>query len=167
VVKLLGPLHKTDAGGVRLGLPDGEAVVAAVRALLPLLPLGAGCVIQPMMTGVEVLAGALRDPVLGPFVVLAPGGVHAELYGERAMRPAPIGPAEAEVMVDETPALAALLAGYRGGPGADRAALVDTLVRVGGLAAALGARLGEIDLNPLIVGPAGASAVDVRVILAE
>jgi acyl-CoA synthetase (NDP forming) len=164
VVKLLGPLHKTDAGGVRLGLPDGEAVVAAVRALLP---RGSGCAIQPMVAGVEVLAGALRDPALGPFVVLAPGGVHAELYGERAMRPAPIGPAEAEAMVDETPALAALLAGYRGGPGADRAALVEALVRVGGLAAALGARLGEIDVNPLIVGPAGASAVDVRVILAE
>jgi acyl-CoA synthetase (NDP forming) len=164
VVKLLGPVHKTDAGGVRLGLPDEEAVVAAVRALLP---RGSGCAIQPMVTGVEVLAGALRDPGLGPFVVLAPGGVHAELYGERTMRPAPIGLAEAEAMVDETPALAALLAGYRGGPGADRAALVEALVRVGGLAVALGARLGEIDLNPLIVGPAGASAVDVRVILAE
>jgi acetyltransferase len=164
VVKLCGPLHKTEADGVRLDLPDGEAVLAAVRALLP---RGSGCVIQPMVAGVEVLAGAVRDPALGPFVVLAPGGVRAELYGERAMRPAPIGPAEAEAMLDDTPALAALLGGYRGSPAADRAALVETLVRLGGLAAALGARLGEIDLNPLIVGTVGASAVDVRVILAE
>jgi acetyltransferase len=164
VVKLCGPLHKTEADGVRLDLPDGEAVLAAVRALLP---RGSGCVIQPMVAGVEVLAGAVRDPALGPFVVLAPGGVRAELYGERAMRPAPIGPAEAEAMLDDTPALAALLGGYRDSPAADRAALVETLVRLGGLAAALGARLGEIDLNPLIVGTVGASAVDVRVILAE
>jgi hypothetical protein len=83
------------------------------------------------------------------------------------MRPAPLGPADATAMLEETPALAALLGGYRGGPAADRAALVEALVRLGGLAAALGARLGEIDLNPLIVGPAGACAVDVRVILAE
>jgi acyl-CoA synthetase (NDP forming) len=164
VVKLLGPLHKTEADGVRLGLRDGEEVVAAVCALLP---RGTACVIQPMVTGVEVLAGALRDPALGPFVVLAAGGVHAELYRERAMRPAPLGPADATAMLEETPALAALLGGYRGGPAADRAALVEALVRLGGLAAALGARLGEIDLNPLIVGPAGACAVDVRVILAE
>jgi acyl-CoA synthetase (NDP forming) len=164
VVKLLGPLHKTEADGVRLGLDSEAAVLAAVRALLP---RGSGCVIQPMVTGVEVLAGAVRDPALGPFVVLAPGGVRAELYRERAMRPAPIGPAEAEAMLDETPALAALLDGHRGSPAADRAALVEALVRLGALAAALGARLGEIDLNPLIVGPAGACAVDVRVILSE
>jgi acetyltransferase len=164
VVKLLGPLHKTEADGVRLGLDDGEAVLAAVRALLP---RGSGCVIQPMVRGVEVLAGAVRDPALGPFVVMAPGGVRAELYRERAMRPAPIGRAEAEAMLDETPALAALLAGHRGDSGGDREALVEALVRLGGLAAALGARLGEIDLNPLIVGPAGAFAVDVRVILSE
>jgi hypothetical protein len=119
------------------------------------------------VVGVEVLAGALRDPALGPFVVLGPGGVGAELYRERVMRPAPIDRAEAEAMLDETPALAALLDGHRGRPAADRAALVEALVRLGGLAAALGARLGEIDLNPLIVGPSGASAVDVRVILAE
>jgi glutathione synthase/RimK-type ligase-like ATP-grasp enzyme len=164
VVKLLGPLHKTEADGVRLGLDSEAAVLAAVRALLP---RGSGCVIQPMVTGVEVLAGAVRDPALGPFVVLAPGGVRAELYRERAMRPAPIDPAEAEAMLAETPALAALLDGHRGSPAADRAALVEALVRLGALAAALGARLGEIDLNPLIVGPAGTCAVDVRVILAE
>jgi acyl-CoA synthetase (NDP forming) len=163
-VKLLGPLHKTEVDGVRLGLDGAEAVVAAVRALLP---RGSGCAIQPMVTGVEVLAGAVRDPALGPFVVLAPGGIQAELYRERAMRPAPIGPAEAEAMLVETPGLAALLGGHRGTPAADRAALVEALVRLGGLAAALGPRLAEIDLNPLIVGPAGACAVDVRVILAD
>jgi hypothetical protein len=118
-----------------------------------------------MLEGVEALVGALRDPVLGPFVVLAPGGVHAELYGERAMRPAPVTPAEAEAMLAETPALAALVAGYRDRPAAAGAALMDAVVRVGALAAALGSRLAELDLNPLIVGPEDAVVVDARIIL--
>lgn len=164
-VKLLGPLHKTEAGGVRLGLADPEAVLGAVRGLLP---RGEGCLIQPMLDGLEVLVGALRDPTLGPFVLLAPGGVHAELYQERALRPAPLSRADAEAMLAETPGLAALLDGYRGGPPADRDALLETVVRVAALAVALGPRLGELDLNPVIVGPpgAGAAVVDARVVLA-
>lgn len=162
VVKLLGPLHKTEAGGVRLGLRDAEAVLNAVRELLP---RGDGCLIQPMLDGVEVLVGALRDPVLGPFVVLAPGGVHAELYGERAMRPAPLSPVDAEAMLAETPALAALLAGYRGRAPGDRRALLEVVVRSSELAAGLGPRLVEIDLNPVMVGRGGATTVDARIIL--
>jgi acetyltransferase len=120
-----------------------------------------------MLEGLEVLVGAIRDPVLGPFVVVAPGGIDAELYGERAMRPAPVGPAAAAAMIEELPALSARLGGYRGGPPADRPALVDAVVRVAGLAAALGPRLAEVDLNPVIVGRpgAGATAVDWRVFL--
>ncbi|MBI4013450.1 MAG: acetate--CoA ligase family protein [Candidatus Rokubacteria bacterium] len=167
VVKLLGPVHKTEVGAVRLGLRDADALLAAVRELLP---RGAGdgpCLVQPMLEGLEVLVGAIRDPVLGPFVVVAPGGIDAELYGERAMRPAPVGPAAAAAMIEELPALSARLGGYRGGPPADRPALVDAVVRVAGLAAALGPRLAEVDLNPVIVGRpgAGATAVDWRVFL--
>lgn len=165
VVKLLGPLHKTEAGGVRVGLRGAEAVLAAVRELLPRGVKDGRCLIQPMLDGVEVLVGAVRDPVLGPFVVLAPGGVHAELYGARAMCPAPVTPADAEAMLAETPALAALVAGYRGRPAADHAALLDAVVRVGALAAALGPRLAELDLNPLVVGREGATVVDARILL--
>lgn len=165
-VKLLGPVHKTDGGGVRLGVPDAEGVLAAVRDLAP---RGEGCLIQPMIRGVEALVGALRDVALGNFVVVAPGGVRAELYRERAMRPAPVNPAEADDMLAETPALGALLAGYRGEAAADRAALADTVVRLSEVAAALGPRLGEIDLNPVIAGPegAGTTVVDARVVLAS
>ena len=83
------------------------------------------------------------------------------------MRPAPVAPAEAEAMLAETPALAVLIAGYRGRPAADRRALLATVVRVGALAAALGPRLVELDLNPVIVGTAGAAVIDARIILAE
>jgi acetyltransferase len=162
VVKLLGPLHKTEAGGVRLGLPDAAAVLTAVRELLP---RGEACVIQPMLDGVEVLVGALRDPVLGPFVILAPGGIHADLYGERAMRPAPLSRLDAEAMLAETPALAALLAGYRGRAPGDRGALLEIMICLSELAAGLGPRLAEIDLNPVMVGRAGATTADARIIL--
>jgi len=165
-VKLLGPLHKSEAGGVRLGLGDIGAVLRAVRELAP---CGEGCLIQPMLEGVEVLVGALRDPALGPFVVVAPGGVAAELYGERAVRPAPVGRGEAEAMTVECRALSRLLEGHRGRPPADRRALAETIARASALAAALESALVEFDLNPVMVGPegAGAKVVDARIILRE
>lgn len=83
------------------------------------------------------------------------------------MRPAPVSIADAGAMLDETPGLAALLAGHRGRPGSDRAALLDVVTRLGAVAAALGPRLAEIDLNPVIVGRHGATAVDARVIVSR
>jgi len=166
VVKLLGPLHKTESGGVRLGLSDPGTVVAAVRELAP---RGEGCLIQPLLVGAEVLVGAVRDPALGPFLVVAPGGIRAELYGRRAMRPAPVTPGAAEAMLAEVTALDAELRGFRGGPAGDRRALADLVARVSLLVADLGPRLVELDLNPVVVGPEGAGAVvvDARIVLAE
>jgi ATP-grasp domain len=163
-VKVLGPLHRTDVGGVRLGIRAHEDLVAAVRALWP---LGEACLVQPMVEGVEVLVGALRDPELGAFVLVAPGGVAAELYGERALAPAPCDADTAERLIQECRALDAILRGHRGAPLADRASLVETITRAGVLAAALGPRLAALDLNPVIVGPAGtgATVVDARIVL--
>jgi succinyl-CoA synthetase beta subunit len=139
----------------------------ALAAVQDLLPGGEGCLIQPMVRGVEVLVGAVRDEALGNFVVLAPGGIQAELYRERAMRPAPVRVDQAAEMVAETAALAALLAGHRGRAPADSRALVELIARLSEVAAALGPRLGEIDLNPVIVGPSGTGVlvVDARVAL--
>jgi hypothetical protein len=161
---VLGPLHRTDVGGVRLGVTTPENLVAAVRTLRP---LGEACLVQPTVEGVEVLVGALRDAELGPFVMVAPGGVRAELYGERALAPAPCDEAAAEGLIRECRALDALLGGYRGSLPADRPALVTTVTRAAALAAGLGPRLAALDLNPVIVGPAGAGAtvVDARIVL--
>jgi hypothetical protein len=163
-VKVLGPPHRTDIGGVRLGVSGVDELVAAVGALAP---LGEACLVQPMVEGVEVLVGAWRDPELGPFVMVGPGGVRAELYGERAIAPAPCDGATAERLVRECPALEALVGGHRGGRAADRGALVETITRAAALAAGLGPRLAALDLNPVIVGAAGAGAtvVDARIVL--
>lgn len=163
-VKVLGPLHRTDIGGVRLGVSTLGELVAAVRELGS---LGEGCLVQSMVEGVEVLVGAWRDPELGPFVMVAPGGVRAELYGERAMAPAPCDGATAERVIRECRALDALLAGHRGGLPGDRAGLVEAIMRAAALAAGLGPRLAALDLNPVIIGAAGAGAtvVDARIVL--
>jgi len=164
VVKALGPLHRTEVGGVRLGVSGLGELLDAVRAVRP---LGEACLIQPMIEGVEVLVGALRDAEFGPLVMLAPGGVQAELYGERALAPAPCDADAAERLIRECRALDALLRGYRGGPAADRASLVETITRAAALAAGLGPRLVALDLNPVIVGPpgVGATVVDARIVL--
>jgi hypothetical protein len=163
-VKILGPLHRTDVGGVRLGVSTAAELVAAVQELGP---LGEACLVQPMVDGVEVLVGALRDPELGPFVLVAPGGVRTELYGERAMAPAPCDEATADALIGECRALEALLGGYRGSSSRDRASLVETVTRTAALAAGLGSRLDALDLNPVIVGAPGegATIVDARIVL--
>jgi acyl-CoA synthetase (NDP forming) len=163
-VKALGVLHRTDVGGVRLGVRTPDELVAAVRAIRP---LGEACLVQPMVEGVEVLVGALRDPELGPFVLVAPGGTRTELYGERALAPAPCDEATADALLRECRALDALLEGYRGGRPADRRALVERVTRAAALAAGLGPRLVALDLNPVIVGAAGTGApiVDARILL--
>ena len=151
-------------GGVRLGVATPEDLVAAVRELRP---LGEACLVQPMIDGVEVLVGALRDPELGSFVLVAPGGVRAELYGERAMAPAPCDEAGADALVRDCRALDATPRRLPGGPPADRKSLVATVARTAALAAALGPRLDALDLNPVIVGAAGGGAtiVDARIVL--
>jgi hypothetical protein len=109
----------------------------------------------------------VRDPELGPFVMVAPGGVRAELYGERAMAPAPCDEGIAEGLIRECRALHALLGGFRGGPSSDHAGLVDTVTRAAALAAGLGPRLAALDLNPVVVGSTGGGAtiVDARIVL--
>lgn len=163
-VKVLGPIHRTEVGGVRLGVPGLRELVAAVRDLRP---LGEACLVQPVVDGIEVLVGAWRDPALGPFVMVAPGGVRAELYGERAVAPAPCDAATAERLIRECRALDALLRGHRDGPPRDRAALVETITRAAAVAAGLESRLAALDLNPVIVGGLGAGAVvvDARIVL--
>jgi acyl-CoA synthetase (NDP forming) len=163
-VKSLGPLHRTDVGGVRLGVATPDELTRAVDELRP---LGEACLVQPMIVGLEVLVGALRDSELGPFVMVAPGGVRAELYGERAMAPAPCDGVTAEQLISECRGLDAMLRGYRGASPVDRASLVDAVVRISVLAAGLGPRLVAVDLNPVIVGHVGggATVVDARILV--
>ena len=154
--------HKTEVGGVAIGLADAAAVGAAwdhvhasVRLHAPQARVQ-GLLVERMAPagGVEVLVGVSRDPVFGPVLTFGLGGIHVELFQDVARRLLPLSRAEAERMVRE-PRSFALLDGARGRPKADVAALVALLVAVSDFVAAQGDRIDEIDLNPVWVGPAG------------
>ena len=157
VVKTATPgAHKTDVGGVALDLRDETAVrVAADR-------IGPPVIVQPFLRGgTELLAGVVQDLVFGPLVAFGSGGAMAELIGEASFRLAPLTDLEAEELVREGKA-GRLVAGFRGAPPADTAALADLLLRLGRLAADL-PEIAELDLNPILAGPDGCVAVDARV----
>jgi acetyl coenzyme A synthetase (ADP forming)-like protein len=148
--------HKTETGGVALDLATEEEVRAAVERI------GPPVVIQPMIRGgAELLAGVVQDPTFGPLVAVGPGGVFAELIGEAAFRIAPLTLADAEDLVLGGKA-GRLVAGYRGKPAADAAALVDLVLRLARLAEDV-PEIAELDLNPVLGLPNGCVVVDARV----
>jgi acetyl-CoA synthetase len=125
-----------------------------------------GLLVEPMLpAGLELIVGLKRDPQFGPLVLVGLGGVLAELLDDVAVELAPIDPATAGAMLDRLRG-ARLLAGWRGRPDADRAALVEFLVAVARLGWARPALL-EIDLNPVIAGTHGIMAADALVVVAE
>ncbi|TMK70906.1 MAG: GNAT family N-acetyltransferase [Actinobacteria bacterium] len=151
--------HKTELGAVALDLRDDEAVRAAAERI------GAPLLIQPLVTGgVELLVGAIQDPVFGPLVALGPGGTLAELIGDAGFRLAPLTDLDADELVSSGK-VGVLVDGFRGSPPADRRAVVDLVVRIGRLAADV-PEVAEVDLNPVIAGPDGCVAVDARIRIA-
>ncbi len=149
--------HKTEADGVRLALADRDAVGTAYDDLAE--RLGPRVLVQRQVSGVEVALGIVRDPLLGPLVVVAAGGVLVELVAERAVALPPVDLETARAMVGGL-RVARLLDGYRGSAPADVDALVDAVVALGQLAVELGDHLAAVDLNPVVVGPDSALVVD-------
>jgi len=160
-----GLLHKRDVGAVKLGLTGASAVARAARELHR--DLGAERFLVQAMApeGVEMLVGVVGDPRFGPVVACAAGGTAVELLGDVQVRLAPVDPIEASEMVRGLRTFP-LVDGYRGAPRGDVAALEDIIVRIGALAAAHPA-VAELDLNPVVVSPDGAIAVDARLRVAR
>jgi acyl-CoA synthetase (NDP forming)/GNAT superfamily N-acetyltransferase len=159
-------VHKSDIGAVKLGLPDAEAVRAAYQAIA--IATGASTpavVIQPMAApGVELVAGIVHDRLFGSLVMLGLGGIYTDILGDRTFRLLPLTDVDAAGMWRSLRA-ARLLTGYRGGPVVSTAALEDLLLRLGQLAEDL-PEVAELDLNPVLAGPDGVVAVDVKLRLA-
>jgi acetyl coenzyme A synthetase (ADP forming)-like protein len=163
--------HKSDVGGVEVGLRTASAVraaykriVANARAAKPDAHIE-GVTVQAMARpGREVIVGAVRDPQFGPLVMFGSGGVYVELLKDVSFRLAPVARDEALAMVEETLA-GKLLAGLRGQPPADKSAVANVIVAVSQLIASDDS-LAEMDINPLIVynEGEGAVAVDVRMV---
>jgi len=162
-LKVLGPVHKSEGGGVQLGLQGHTAVVAAYEAMRSNFGLAmTGALLQPMVpsSGVETIIGALQDPAFGPLVVFGLGGVSVEVLGDHVTRLAPLTDIDAKEMVTGLRG-SALLSGYRGKPGVDIDGLVQVLHRVSRLAEDMPEVL-ELDCNPVIATRDGVLVVDAR-----
>jgi acetate---CoA ligase (ADP-forming) len=177
VLKIASPdiLHKTDVGGVKVGLRNASEVRDAFELMtyraqryVPDARLW-GCQVQQMVPsgGHEILVGMNRDPQFGPLVTFGLGGIYVEILKDVTFRIAPFSRLEAEEMLREIRAHA-LLDGVRGQPPADKEAIIDTLLRIGQLVQDF-PEVVELDINPLIVYPAGQGAIsiDMRLVLSK
>jgi acyl-CoA synthetase (NDP forming) len=168
-----GLLHKSDSGAVRLGVSTSDApnafleVVAAARAAGAAVVHGA--VVQPMArTGIELIAGLKHDPQFGPVVVVGLGGVASEAIRDVIVELAPLTHAHARAMLERLRG-AALLGAFRGSKPRDVDAVAELLVALGRLGADAGARLSELDCNPVVVYPDGEGCIvlDAVAVLSE
>ena len=154
--------HKTDAGGVVLGIADAPAFARAYDGLAE--RLGPRVTVAAMApAGVEVAFGLTVDPQFGPLVVIAAGGALIELLADRRVALPPLDTAAARRAIAGL-GLHRLLAGVRGRPAADLDALAEAAARFSLLATTLGDRLAEVDVNPVIAGPEGCLAVDALIV---
>ncbi|HEX6151585.1 acetate--CoA ligase family protein, partial [Nocardioides sp.] len=161
-----GGAHKSEKRLVRTGLTSAAAVRLAVSGFELHLGRAAGEVlVQPMESGVEMALGVVRDPTMGPLVMVAAGGVATDLWADRAFLLPPISLADAQHAVRGL-RIWPLLEGYRGGRAADVADLERLVVDLGRLAVEV-PEIAELDLNPVIVGSSSCSIVDVRLRLAS
>jgi acetate---CoA ligase (ADP-forming) len=158
--------HKTEAGGVRLGLADAAQVRDAYGDLRAGLGAGRVLVQEMVEDGVEVIVGVSYDDQLGPILLFGGGGLLAEVYDDVVLRRCPITAAEAAHMIGQAK-VARLLRGFRGRPPADTDALARTLVAISHMAVHLDGQLAELDVNPLMVLPPGhgVKAADALVVL--
>ncbi len=157
-----GIAHKSDVGGVRLGLGDPAATGAAYDDMAARLGPHA-LVCQTAAPGTELALGIVRDASLGPLVVVSAGGVLIEIFSERSVVLPPVTRSHARAILGRL-RVAAILAGTRGQPAADLDAAADAIVALSRLACDLGDVLEALDINPLICGPSGAIAADILVV---
>ncbi|HUB36607.1 MAG TPA: GNAT family N-acetyltransferase [Solirubrobacteraceae bacterium] len=165
-----GLLHKSDAGGVLLGLEGADAVRAAARKIDRSVRAAGhelqGLIVQPMAhEGIELLMGVVHDQSFGPVLACGAGGTRAELLRDVAVRITPLTDLDAREMLRSLRTFP-LLEGYRGAPPCDVAAAEDALLRLSALVEAH-PEVTELDANPVLVSPAGATILDARIRLAD
>lgn len=156
--------HKSDHGLLTLNLNTAQLVADRAKVLLTKSsPLSVeGLLVQEMVPdGVEVLAGLVNDPMFGMMLMFGAGGTLVELLDEVILRLVPVERKEAQWLLKQHP-IFRLLKGYRGRPESDWIALADLLVNLSRLGASLSDEIESLDINPVIVTPKGAFAVDYR-----
>lgn len=163
-------VHKTDAGGVVLGLDEPSAVKRTAETMLsqvvvhPSIEQPASLMVQQMVqNGIEVILGGKRDPTFGPVVMFGIGGILVEIFDDVAFRVAPLTRVDALTMIDEVRG-SRLLRGFRGEATINQEALVQALLSLSQLLVE-NPRISEVDINPMILTEDGAIAVDARAVV--
>ena len=174
VLKIVSPdvAHKSDVGGVRLGLESEEEVEEAFGEIIDAVKIAQpdaqidGVAVQKMATaGTEVIIGMSKDPQFGPVMMFGLGGILVEVLKDVAFRIVPLEPKDAREMVREIKGFL-VLEGVRGQPPADVAALENLILKVSEFVEAH-PEIEELDLNPVFAYPDGALAVDARIVLSD
>lgn len=172
VLKIVSPdiSHKSDVGGVKVGLVDSNAVSAAFDEIVANAKKAVpdaritGVAVQSMAPeGTEVIVGMTTDPQFGPVIMFGLGGILVELLKDVTFRVVPLEERDARQMVDEIKGRA-LLDGIRGQPPLDKAALHNAILKVAAFVEKH-PQVRELDLNPMLVYPEGAVAVDARIVV--
>ena len=172
VAKIVSPdiAHKTEAGGVALSLRSADevrqaaaAILASARAYAPQAAIDGISVQQMLERGIELVVGVKQDPQFGPLIAVGLGGVAVELWGDTAVRLAPVGPETAREMVRGLRSFP-LLDGYRGAAKVDLDGLVGLICRLSEMLSDLGDVIQEVDINPVIARADGVVAADALVV---
>jgi acyl-CoA synthetase (NDP forming) len=164
------PLHKTELGGVALGLCNEDDVRRAASDLFATIAAHPelhcdGVLVQEMVSGLEMIVGARTDPQFGPVILVGLGGVFVEAFDDIVLRLLPVSPGDVRDMLSHLRGKV-LLGAFRGKPERDVGALVDAIVSIGDVFLERRAVLDDIEINPLIVldRGSGVRAVDIRAI---
>jgi acetate---CoA ligase (ADP-forming) len=165
VLKAMGLLHKSDSGGVALGLATEQELVAALTRMQDALDPPGYCVesMADLRNGIELIVGVQRDPRFGPVAMVGLGGIHTEVLADVAFALAPVDADTAHRLLEKLRA-AALLRGVRGRPPVDLQAAGAAIAAITATAAAQ-PEITELEVNPLLVTPEGALGLDARIVL--
>jgi acetyltransferase len=164
--------HKSDVGGVIVGLRSAKEVREAYRRIVQTVGRRSGIALDGVLIaeqvsdGVELVLGAIRDPEVGPVILFGSGGVQLELHRDVAIAALPLDEKKAIALIDKTRA-GKLIQGYRGGAALDRNAVVKALIGLSQLMIDAGPRIDSIDINPFLVRRHGGVALDALVVLAD
>ncbi|HJP41430.1 MAG TPA: acetate--CoA ligase family protein [Dehalococcoidia bacterium] len=174
VLKVVSPdiAHKSDVGGVKIGLEDSGAVTAAYDEIMASAKKAVpdanivGVAVQNMAPqGTEVIVGMTTDPQFGPVLMFGLGGIMVEVLKDVSFRLVPLTERDADQMINEIQGRP-LLEGVRGQPPADKGALRDAILNVAKFVEAH-PEVQELDLNPMFAYPDGTIAVDARIVVSE
>jgi len=160
VMKVIGPVHKSDVGGVVTDVQDEKSVRQEFERLMQ-IPETTAVLLQPMLSGLELFAGMKQEEGFGHLVLCGLGGVFVEVLNDTSLALAPFGRKEARSMIQSLKAYK-MVEGTRGEEGIDQELFAEVLIRLSALAAAA-PQIAEMDINPLLGSPQHVTAVDARI----